>query len=129
MKALVTWSPAPYPNVTAVEREGSRWLVMVCGVLGCRLEILVNAGLTSLLAIRRQLPATEHWRRGSECTSPTDAISPGSATSQCQERRPSASCGQRQSSTDRLAGGWFRVATMAWTGAAICAAAFSVRVS
>jgi transposase len=30
MKALATWSPAPYLNVTAVEREGSRWLVTVC---------------------------------------------------------------------------------------------------
>jgi len=30
MKALATWSPAPYLNVTAVEREESRWLVTVC---------------------------------------------------------------------------------------------------
>jgi hypothetical protein len=30
MKALATWSPAPYLNVTAVEREGARWLVTVC---------------------------------------------------------------------------------------------------
>ena len=29
MKALATWSPAPYLNVTAVEREASRWLVTV----------------------------------------------------------------------------------------------------
>jgi hypothetical protein len=29
METLATWSPAPYLNVTAVEREGSRWLVMV----------------------------------------------------------------------------------------------------
>jgi hypothetical protein len=27
MKALASWSPAPCLNVTAVEREGSRWLV------------------------------------------------------------------------------------------------------
>jgi hypothetical protein len=27
MKALATWSPAPFLNVTAVEREESRWLV------------------------------------------------------------------------------------------------------
>ena len=31
MKALATWSPAPYLNVTAVEREETRWLVTVCG--------------------------------------------------------------------------------------------------
>jgi transposase len=30
MKALATWSPAPDLNVTAVEREESRWLVTVC---------------------------------------------------------------------------------------------------
>jgi transposase len=30
MKALATWSPAPYLNATAVEREESRWLVTVC---------------------------------------------------------------------------------------------------
>ena len=29
MKALATWSPAPFLNVTAVEREESRWLVTV----------------------------------------------------------------------------------------------------
>ena len=29
MKALATWSPAPHLNVTAVEREESRWLVTV----------------------------------------------------------------------------------------------------
>jgi hypothetical protein len=27
MKALTTWSPAPFLNVTAVEREESRWLI------------------------------------------------------------------------------------------------------
>jgi hypothetical protein len=30
MKALATWSPEPYLNVTAVEREASCWLVTVC---------------------------------------------------------------------------------------------------
>jgi hypothetical protein len=44
MKALATWSPAPFLNMTAVEREESRWLVTAynrecvcrpaCGVLG-----------------------------------------------------------------------------------------------
>jgi transposase len=29
MRALATWSPAPYLNVSAVEREESRWLVTV----------------------------------------------------------------------------------------------------
>jgi hypothetical protein len=29
MKALATWSPAPFPNVTTVEREDARWLVTV----------------------------------------------------------------------------------------------------
>jgi transposase len=29
MKAMATWSPAPFLNVTAVEREESRWLVTV----------------------------------------------------------------------------------------------------
>jgi hypothetical protein len=31
MKALGTWSPAPYLDVTAVDREESRWLVTICG--------------------------------------------------------------------------------------------------
>jgi hypothetical protein len=31
MKALATWSPAPFLNVIAVEREESRWLVAICG--------------------------------------------------------------------------------------------------
>jgi hypothetical protein len=30
MKALAAWSPASFLNVTAVEREESRWLVMEC---------------------------------------------------------------------------------------------------
>jgi hypothetical protein len=31
MKALATWSPAPYLNVTTAEREDSRWLVTIFG--------------------------------------------------------------------------------------------------
>jgi hypothetical protein len=31
MKALGTWSPAPYLDVTAVDREESRWLVTISG--------------------------------------------------------------------------------------------------
>ena len=31
MKALGTWSPAPYLDVTAVDREDSRWLVTISG--------------------------------------------------------------------------------------------------
>jgi hypothetical protein len=31
MKSVATWSPAPCLNVTAVERQGSRWLVTVYG--------------------------------------------------------------------------------------------------
>jgi len=31
MKALRTWSPAPYLDVTAVDREDSRWLVTISG--------------------------------------------------------------------------------------------------
>jgi len=32
MKARAIWSPVPYLNVTAVEREDSRWLVMMSGL-------------------------------------------------------------------------------------------------
>ena len=31
MKALGAWSPAPYLDVTAVDREEARWLVTICG--------------------------------------------------------------------------------------------------
>ena len=62
MKALATWSPAPYLNVTAVEREESRWLVTVCSrERACRIPARSNRcvpaldGAQSFLARRDRL--------------------------------------------------------------------------
>jgi hypothetical protein len=55
MKALATWSPAPYLSVTAVEREDSRWLVTVCSRE--RAYCPLTSALLSSIVTRHSIPA------------------------------------------------------------------------
>ncbi len=59
MKVLAIWSPAPFLNVTAVEREESRWLVTVYSRVSCCRLGGSDALSVQVLALQRHQPGTK----------------------------------------------------------------------